>query len=281
MKIAVVIPSYNGKKLLEKNLPAVITACSACQIIVVDDGSGDQSVDFLKKNFPQVKLVVHPKNLRFSVACNSGVKAAQAEIVILLNNDVRPQKGFLKPLLSPFKNKDVFSVGCKEIEKKEGKISISGRNQAEFRRGFLIHWRAKDQDKKTTFWTFGGSMAVNREKYLQLGGMDALFKPAYWEDIDLCWRARQANWKILFAPQAIVSHHHETTNIQVLGKFKMEVAAYKNQILFVWKNIRGKQLLEHLLWLPYHLVFTNLRSRGKFLLGFFWALTKIKSILNQ
>lgn len=274
-KISIVIPTYNGRYLLEKNLSQVIKACPEqgrrAEIIVVDDGSTDETAGFLKKNYPQIKLIKHKKNLRFAEACNSGIKTASGEIVVLLNNDVVPKKGFLKPLLSNFKDKEVFSVGCREIEEKDGKKTVSGRNRGEFKRGFLVHWRAKDQDNKSTLWTFGGSMAVDRKKYLQLGGMDTIYKPAYWEDIDLCWRARKKGWKILFEPKSIVYHQHETTNIKELGKRRMEIAAYKNQILFVWKNIRGWQLIQHFIWLPYHLIFTTIKSKGLFLLGFIRA----------
>lgn len=277
-EISVVIPSFNGKDLLEKNLPQVILACPGCEIIVVDDGSTDESVNFLKAKFPQIKLVEHKKNLRFARVCNSGFKKAEGKIVILLNNDVSPEKDFLKPLIENFKDKIVFSVGCQEIEEKEGKKVISGRNEAEFKRGFLVHKRSKDQTKKDTYWTFGGSMAVDREKYFKLGGMDSIFKPAYWEDIDLCFRARKKGFKILFEPKSVVYHNHETTNLKELGKIRMEIAAYKNQILFVWKNIRGVKLLEHFMWLPYHLIFTTIRSKGMFFIGFLWALSSLPKL---
>jgi GT2 family glycosyltransferase len=272
MKTSIVIPSYNGKKLLKKNLPKVVEACPECEIVIVDDASKDGTDDFLRKNYPKIKIVKHEKNKRFAEACNSGVKAAKGEIVVLLNNDVVPKKDFLQPLIANFKDNKVFSVGCKEIEKKDGKEIVSGRNEAEFKRGLLIHWRVSDQNKRSTYWTFGGSMAVDRKKYLQLGGMDKTYKPAYWEDIDLSYRARKRGWKILFEPKSVVYHQHETTNIRELGKARMEIAAYKNQILFVWKNIRGKKLLSHFLWFPYHLIVTSLRSKGFFLIGFFWAL---------
>lgn len=284
-KISIVISNYNGQKLLEKNLPKVIKACKNCEIIVVDDASIDQSVDFTKSNFPQVKIIQHKKNQRFAVACNSGVKISRGDIVILLNNDVSPfpkpsvrrhlaKENFLKPLVKHFKDKNVFSVGCREVEMKNGKKIISGRTEGEFKRGFLMHWRPEDQESQDTLWTFGGSMAVDRKKYLELGGMDALYSPAYWEDIDLCWQARKKGWKILFEKEAVVYHNHETTNISVFGKTKIKLYAYRNQILFVWKNIRGRKLLKHFLWLPYHLVFTTIRSRGLFLIAFLQAVLR-------
>jgi len=275
--VSVVIPNYKKYPLL-KYLPTVIKTCPKAEIIVVDDASPDDTVKILKKKFPQVKLVVNQTNQRFAVSCNNGFKAAQGDVVVLINSDVAPKKGFLKPLLKHFKDEQVFAVSCLEIETKNGKKQISGKNQCQFKRGFLIHSAAKITNlRKTTknCWAPGGSMACHREKYLAIGGMDPLYKPAYWEDIDLSWRAREKHgWKILFEPKAQVYHNHETTNISVFGKKKMELMARRNQFLFVWKNIRGRQLLEHFLWLPYHLTFTSLRTQGVFLIALFQALAK-------
>ena len=103
--------------------------------------------------------------------------------------------------------------------------------------------------------------------------MDKLYKPAYWEDIDLSWVAREKyGWKILFEPKSQVYHNHETTNVSVFGQRLMETMASRNQWLFVWKNIRGLKLLDHFLWLPYHLTFTTIRTKGVFAIGFFQAI---------
>ena len=94
-------------------------------------------------------------------------------------------------------------------------------------------------------WATGGSSAFDRQKYLQLGGMDRLYAPAYWEDIDLSWRAREKfGWQILFEPKSQVFHNHETTNVSVFGQRQMELMALRNQFLFVWKNIRDSRLLQ-------------------------------------
>jgi GT2 family glycosyltransferase len=249
------------------------------EIIVVDDASTDNSVSFLKVNFPQIKVVVHQKNKRFAAACNSGVKAAKGKIVVLLNNDVSPEVDFLNPLVKHFADPLVFAVGCKEKDVKEGKIVLSGRGLGEFRRGFLVHWRAEDQNKTDTLWATAGSMAVDKEKWLKFGGMDTLFRPAYWEDIDLSWRAKKTGWKILFEPRSIVVHQHETTNILAFGKKQMKVFAYKNQFLFVWKNGNLDMLIQHLFWLPYHLVKATLSGDWLFWKGFFQALRQIPELI--
>lgn len=274
-KASIVIPNYNGEKLLQKNLPQIISAIDKnTEIIVVDDASTDGSVMMLLKKFPTIKIIQHETNLRFGAACNSGVKETQAEIVILLNSDVIPVHGFIEKLISHFDDSKVFSVGCKEIENINGQQIVSGRTEGKIVRGLLVHHRPSDQESIDTLWNFGGSMAVNKKKYLQLGGFDKLFAPAYWEDIDLSFRAKKKGWLVLFEKDAIVYHNHETTNKKIFGSNKLKILSFRNQILFAWKNFNKQQLKQHFLWLPYHLIFTSIRSKGLFLLAFIQAVIK-------
>jgi len=286
IKLTIVIPNYNGRSLLEKNLPAVILACrnwakNGWEIIVVDDASEDGSVGFLKKNYPQIKIFTHQKNQRFALSCNDGVAAARSEIVILLNNDVSPEPNFVRPLLAHFRDPLVFAVGCKEKDIRSGKVFYSGRAEAEFIKGFLVHRRAEDQNQPDTFWAAGGSMAVDRAKWQKLKGMDVLFRPAYWEDIDLSYRAKKMGWKIIFEPASIVNHRHETTNLSVFGKGEMQKFAYKNQFLFIWKNAGLRLLSQHIFWLPYHLLKATLTADWQFWQGLFLALGQIPELKNE
>ena len=124
-KISVIIPNYNGKHLLGKNLPSVIKNCSNCQIIVIDDASTDESVDFIRKNFGQIKLIVNKKNSGFACSINIAVNKAGGNLVLLLNSDVSPRTDFLKPALARFENKLKRLKSRKIIERiiKEGYIS--------------------------------------------------------------------------------------------------------------------------------------------------------------
>lgn len=266
--VSIIIPNYKKLPLI-KHLPKVIAASQGSEIIVVDDASPDDTVQYLSKHFPQVKVVVNQTNQRFAVSCNHGVQAAKSDIVVLLNSDVAPKPGYLKPLIKHFSDSKVFAVSCLEIQKS----GVSGKNHCQYKRGFLIH-SAAPIGSGNNCWATGGSSAFDRKKYLQIGGMDPLYKPAYWEDIDLSWRARQQGFKILFEPQSQVFHNHETTNVSVFSRRKMELMALRNQILFVWKNIRGRRLVEHFLWLPYHLVLTTIRTKGLFLTAFLQAVLK-------
>jgi len=280
--VSIIIPNYNGQKLLARYLPKVIEAAKGHEVIVVDDASPNNDVEYLHKNFPKVKVVALKTNHRFAAACNAGVAEASGEIIVLLNSDVEPTLDFLVPLIKPFNDKKVFAVGCAEINPFEGKTKVNGRAGGAYKRGLIVHWRCEDQTKTSTLWVSGGSGAFRKSIWQELGGMDALFKPAYEEDRDICYRAMKRGYHVLFCPESLVYHNHETTNKVALGVDQMKVASFKNHLLLVWKNITDPWLLaQHLLWLPYHLLLTTIRSRGYFLLGFKAAIKQLPEVLDK
>jgi GT2 family glycosyltransferase len=279
---SVIIPNYNGLHLLKEYLPSVLEETQGHEVIVVDDASTDGSVEFLRKTFPKVKIVALKTNVRFAAACNKGAEMATGEIIILLNTDVCPRSGFLIPLLKPFEQAQVFAVGCKEIQKEAGKEWESGCSGGRFRRGMIEHWRAKRQVPGATLWVSGGSAAFRKNVWSMLGGLDTLFSPAYEEDRDISYRALKRGYSILFAPNSVVNHNHKTTNISEFGNVTIQAASYKNSLLFIWKNITSRDLLvKHLVWLPYHILVTSIRSRGMFLWGFFWAIRYLPSVIKK
>lgn len=206
LSVSFIIPNYNGSQLLEANLPAVIKAAQKAEIIVVDDASTDNSIKLVTTKFPHVKVIPLKKNHRFAIACNTGVMQASGDIIVLLNTDVVPELNFLKPLLAPFKDPNVFAVGCAEINTGH---RLSGRACGFFHRGFLIHQKCANQPLSHTLWASGGSAAFRQSMWQELGGFDPLFSPAYQEDRDICYRALKRGWQIMFAPQSRVHHHHK------------------------------------------------------------------------
>lgn len=279
-KISVIIPSYNGQKLLAQNLPKACENCPNCQIIVVDDGSTDDSADFVRENFPQIKLIKSEKNQGFAKAVNLGVQKASGDLIILLNSDVAPRSDFLKLPLSHFKNKKVFGVGLCDLSHEKEKIIERGRGGAYFTKGFVSHF-ALPSEKGETLWVSGGSAIFDRQKFLELGGFDSIFAPFYWEDIDLAFRAWQKGYICLFEPGAKVDHFHEQGAIQkARSKLFIKGVSYKNQFLFVWKNISDPCWLTwHLLWFPYHFTKALLTFDIAFFFGFLWALSQIPSLI--
>lgn len=284
-KISVIIPNYNGKNLLTSNLPQVLKTCPNCEVIVVDDGSTDGSVEFLRQNFPTIKLIVASKNQGFVKSVNRGVQVAKGELVLLLNSDVYPHANFLKPLLRYFdkaqdRHNQVFAVAIADESHEGDKIVVRGKGGATFKRGFVNHFAANVVPGET-LWVSGGSGLFDRQKFASLGGFDPVFAPFYWEDIDLCWRAQKKDWRCLFEPESRVDHYHlEGAIKKTYSDYFVKKVAYKNQFIFVWKNISDYTLiLQHLLWVPYHFAVALAKLDWAFFNGFFWGLAKLPTLI--
>jgi len=238
MKFSIVIPNWNGQKLLEKNLPAVL-ATGANEVIIVDNGSTDGSVELLKQlkiKSSMVRTIELEKNYGFSYACNLGVKEAKSEIVVLLNNDVVPEKDFLTPLVEDFQASKVFAVSLNEPQWSWAK--------GQWVKGFVEHQPGKKTNKvHISFWAGGGSGAFRKSVWEKLGGLDEIFAPFYWEDIDLSYRAWKRGYQVLWEPKSVVHHQHESTIGFHFSKSYIDFISQRNQLLFVLKNITNLRMI--------------------------------------
>ena len=279
-KISVVIPNYNGRELLAKNLPQVIKNCKGAEIIVVDDASTDDSVKFIKTHFKKVKLIVQSKNMGFAKTVNRGAEEASGTLILFLNSDVSPRENFSNEAQKHFSDDKVFAVGLADYSHEAGKIVIRGRGEAEFKKGLISHFKLP-ATYGPSLWVSGGSGIFDRKKFQQLGGFDEVYAPFYWEDIDLCWRANKAGYVCLFEPNAKVDHFHEQGAIKKHhSDFFIKTVSWRNQFIFVWKNISDPLLLlQHLLWLPYHFAKAAINLDSAFFAGFLWAVVKIPKLI--
>jgi len=277
--VSIVIPNWNGKHLLEKHLRSILSVSDRGEVLVVDDGSTDDSVAFLKKNFPEVRVVVKDKHEGFASTVNVGVAMAKADIVVLLNTDIEPEKGFLKSLLSHFTDPLVFAVACMDKSKEGGHVILRGRGFAWWEKGFFVHKRG-EVDSSDTAWVSGGSSAFRKSIWEALGGMDPLFNPFYWEDIDLSYRARKAGYKVFFESRSIVWHFHEEGMIyQSFFQKLIKTIAYRNQFIFIWKNISDvRLLLSHIFWTPIRIMQALLHGDIWMIVGYWAALVRLPQI---
>jgi len=276
MTVSIVIPNYNGEKLLKNNVPIVIGVLdsfakktkSTVELIISDDGSKDKSQQILEElkakgseGNVHFVIILNQVNKGFSTNVNRGVAKASGDVVVLLNSDVIPDEGFLQPLLLHFSDEKVFAVGCmdKSVEP-DGTVVLRGRGVGKWQRGFLIHGRG-ELEKTDTLWVSGGSGAFRRETWNKLGGLTELMNPFYWEDIDLSYRALKAGYKIVFEKKSTVVHKHEEGAIKKTATpMRVKITSYRNQFFFIWLNITDFSLIiSHVAWLPYHL-FTTLIS---------------------
>lgn len=296
MNISIIIPNYNGEAILQKNLPLVLEAVKeykegSVEIIIPDDPSTDNSHEVIESFIADIHVphivgkTIHNKNPHesgFSKNVMRGVSLATGDILILLNSDVAPHRDFLKPLLAHFADETVFGVACMDESIEDGKVVLRGRGVGKWQRGFLMHSEGK-LDKTNTLWLSGGSSAFRKTYWDKLHGLDLLYNPFYWEDIDLGYRGLKSGYKLVFEKKSIVRHEHESGAIKTKFTSKhVQKIAYRNQFIFVWKNITDTSLrISHFMWLPYHLISALRRGDMPFLKGFFLACLLIPQINNS
>lgn len=262
-RASIVVLNWNGRRLLQENLPSVLDAVRADgrdhEIIVVDNGSDDDSVEFLRREHPQVKIVELGANLGFARGNNEGVRAAAHDVVVLLNNDMRVDPGFLRPLLEGFGPR-TFAVASQIFHQDPGaRREETGKTAAVFRRGMIdfthreVGNAARARAYYPVLWAGGGSSAFHRERFLELGGFQELFSPAYVEDTDLSFQAWKCGWQVLFSPRSVVYHRHRASSSRRFTPAALEALVVRNQLLFTWKNVSNWNLLLcHAAWLPWN-----------------------------
>lgn len=289
-RATIIIVTWNGKHLLEECLPSVIEAAQPKhEILVVDNGSTDGSVEFIRESFPQIRILPLDRNYGYSEGNNRGVAEAHTDIVVLLNNDMIVDRAFLKPLLDGFVDASVFAVTSQIFfADAQRRREETGKTRARFENGFFYLWhddiRPDDEMRGTlpVFWAGGGSCAIDRKKYLELGGFDALYQPFYVEDTDLSYQAWKRGWQSLLAPSSRVLHKHRSSTAKFGNDF-IENTIRKNQFLFVWKTVTDLSMLwEHTLNLPkIHARAIFHESPGFEIRAFFRALRQLPQALRS
>lgn len=268
--ISVIIPTYKNKAILLKNLRHNVSYLKDCEIIVVNDDP-EESLKSNLKEFKNINLIENKKNLGFGTSVNRGIGRTKNKLVMLINSDVVLNNMSYQIAINHFKkNPTLFAVGFAQKEK-DG--TIVGKNQTYWQKGMFMHRRADDLFLGETAWAEGGACIIDREKFLKLDGFDPIYSPFYWEDIDLSFRAKKAGYQVIFDPKIQVEHHHESTIGKYFRKDDIQKIAFRNQLIFIWKNIaEPKQKLSHFLFLPYHLLRYTLVRNKEFLLGFIEAI---------
>ncbi len=278
MNISVIIPSYKNKELLINLLRHNLQFLKDCEVIVVNDYPQESLKNDLQE-FSEVILIENLENLGFAGTINVGVKAAKNDYVMLLNSDVKLlDTSYAKALEQFEKNTNLFAVTFAQKEKDQ---TIVGKNKVYWQNGFIQHSKALDFEFGKTAWAEGGSCVIDKKKFLELNGLDQIFSPFYWEDVDLSYRAWKSGWEVIFDPTILVEHHHESTIGKYFDQNKIQTIAYRNQFIFNWKNLTNPDLLfKHQMLLGKHLVYYLLKGNMPFIKGFFQALIKLPVILK-
>ena len=243
MKISVVTPNYNGEKFLKTFFDS-LNDDSECigEIIIVDNGSSDNSLEYIKNNefnFP-VKVIENKENLGFSPAVNQGIRESEYDYVFSLNNDTEVKKGSIKALVDLITSNDnIFSVQAKMLQYDNKELIDDVGDEYN-----LLAWTKKTGENhnssefvnvKEIFSSCAGAAMYSKAIMSDIGLFDDNFF-AYMEDVDLALRANINGYKNLLCPDAVVYHIGSATSGSRYNEFKVRLAA-RNNVWVVYKNI--------------------------------------------
>jgi GT2 family glycosyltransferase len=211
--ISIIIPNYNGRHLLEEYLPytqaAIENSGATFEIIIVDDCSKDDSVQFLKEHYPLIQLIINPENKGFSHSCNQGSKFAKGELIMFLNSDVKLSPDYFDRIWSYFEEPDTFGVMGQIMDMVGDGLQDTARMPAF--NGFKIKtawffYSGNPNNKVYTFYLSGANAVINAAKLKAIGGFNEIFSPFYGEDFELGIRAWRLNWKCYYEHRAVCRH---------------------------------------------------------------------------
>lgn len=252
--VTIVIPHYNGRILLD-GLSSLFqhTRYRPFEVIVVDDGSSDGSVEEAKARFPEIKVLRNARNLGFAASCNRGLAAAEGRYVVLLNNDVEVQSGWLSELVR-------FADTHEEVGACQPKIlSVRDRTRFDYSgaAGGLMDLfgypfclgrvfedieenRGQYDTPRPIFWASGTAMLIRKETLKGTGLLDERFFMHH-EEIDLCWRMHLAGYAVWSVPSSVVYHHSAWTLPP--RSFRKMVLNHRNSLMMLVKNYSLRNLV--------------------------------------
>lgn len=293
MKVSIVILNYNGRKYLEQFLPSVVKYSDAKrvensfftpEIVVADNASTDDSIEFLKTNYPEITRLQLDKNYGFAEGYNQALKDIKTDIYVLLNSDVEVTENWLAPIVTVLKMNRTIVACQPKIRAYHNKTHFEHAGAAggymdslgyPFCRGRIFDNVEADNgqydNQHEIFWATGAALFIKAAQFHKIGGFDGDYF-AHMEEIDLCWRLRKAGYQIMVVPQSTVYHVGGGT-LDTENPYKTYLN-FRNNLITILKNENG--------WKVYYIFFTRLILDGlaglKFLIeGKFkniWAIIK-------
>jgi len=246
--VAVVILNWNGKALLEKFLPGVAESqYKDLQLIVGDNASTDSSVEFVRINYPQIRLIVNDHNYGFAEGYRKILEQVEADYYILLNSDVEVPPNWIQPVIDLMQTDAAIAVAQPKIkwQKKKTEFEYAGAaggfldlHGYPFCRGRLFDTVESDHgqynDTMEIFWASGAALFIKSKQWKEAGGLDPDFF-AHMEEIDLCWRLKNLGYKIVYCPDAEVYHVGGGT-LDANNPYKTYLN-FRNNLIILQKNL--------------------------------------------
>ncbi len=254
-KVAVVILNFNGRKFLEEFLPTVIgRSKNAAEVWVADNRSTDDSVSFMRKNFPDVNLIINDENGGFSKGYNDALVNIKAEYYVLLNSDIEVSENWIQPVIDLMDADKTIGACQPKILAYHDKESFEYAGAAggfidkhgyPFCRGRVFQVLEKDHgqynDATEVFWATGACMFVRSEVYHQMGGLDEDFF-AHMEEIDFCWRLKNNDYKVMVCPKSVVYHIGGGTLPK--SSARKTYLNFRNNFSLLYKNLPSNRLFK-------------------------------------
>jgi len=288
MRIDIFVLNYDGEDYILECVgslqKAIERSIHDCALTVIDNCSTDQSIALLRTHFSEVRIQSMREN---KVLCsfNEVVSNSQADLVFLLNNDLRADPGFIDPMVETFsQKKDAFLVSAKSClfdHSYDG-----GRAIPLMKKGLLsvtCHYKGYEHTIDEPGITFAaGYGAFDRQKFLTLGGFDELYLPGRLEDIDIALRAWRRGWKCYYQPKSLLYHYGGKSFVKRFGHRGTMEIAHRNTFLLMWKHMTHySDWFSHLFFLLPRMIWMTLRGQGEFVTGFFKALSRWNLVLSR
>lgn len=249
MNIAIVILNWNGEELLEKFLPSVVNNSKQASIYVADNASSDDSIMFVKTNYPEIHIIQNKTNAGFAKGYNEALKTIDADMYCLLNNDVEVSENWLRPIVNTFEEEKNTAIIQPKIRDYKNKLFFEYAGAAggyidkygyPYCRGRLFNTLEKDHgqydDKVEIFWASGACLFIRASVFKKLKGFDTHFF-AHMEEIDLCWRAKNLGYSVRYVGDSKVYHVGGATLNQLNPK--KTYLNFRNSLFALTKNASG------------------------------------------
>jgi GT2 family glycosyltransferase len=251
--VSVIIVNYNGRAFLEKCLSSLLAqSYPDVEIILVDNASRDDSIEYLRKEFPSVKIIANKENLGFAKGNNIGIKAAKGELIATVNNDTEVASKWVEKLVKAINSdENVGMCASKMLFMKNPELINStgiciSRSGACWDRGMFERDNGQYECIEEVFGPCAGAAMYRKSMLDEIGLFDEDFY-AYMEDVDLAFRGRLAGWKCLYVPNAVVYHMHGGT-----GGYASDYTIYYGNRNIIWnsfKNFPTQLLITSLPWI--------------------------------
>lgn len=284
----ILVLNYNGRALLQACLRSIVTAASKspvpCAVSVIDNASSDDSLAYLAEYWPEVGVIREPN--RGLASFNSVLARMSEPAVLLLNNDVILEPDAVGPLLDALNRHENALFSAPQCWTFDGLEFEGMRTRVRSRFGLVqgmcrVPGHESVVDRADLTAAAGPVLAVNRHRFLALGGYDPLYFPGRIEDLDLGFRGWMEGWRGYYVPESRAFHKGFGSFKTAFGAEGCDQLAVRNTLLFCWKNLSGRRLLAHLAWLPIRLVHAVATGRNAFLSAFFEAIQRVGEVSTR